>query len=525
MKNALLSVNDKTGIAEFAAELVDLNFKIWASGRTAKNISDAGIEVEDISGLVGGGAILGHKVVTLSREIHAGLLADENDDDELKELGIPRIDLVAVDMYPLEDEIVRAGSDEKSVIEQTDMGGPGILRSAAKGRRIVLSRPEQREEVIKWLQADMPEAEDFKRKLAADAEATVASYVLQSAKYISRGDYSGTVTKKLADSAYGENRWQQESALYVGPSNDALSLAYFEQIAGASLSYNNYCDVDRLLQTTTHIAAGFDANFNVVPKIAVGGKHGNTCGVSVGETAEAAVKKMLEGDLRAIFGGSIFVNFDIDEKIAELLIHHESESRRLLDLIVAPNVTTEAIEILARKKGKCRLLVNPALNSLDKNCLDTAERSRYVRGGMLVQQNYDNILDLSQLEQQPDELISHDIVLGWAIGSTSNSNTITIVKDGQLLGNGVGQQDRVGAAELAIKRAKDSGHDIKNALAYSDSFFPFADGPMVLVDAGISTIFATSGSLGDKKVKEAITNAGARIYWLPDSEIRGFYAH
>jgi phosphoribosylaminoimidazolecarboxamide formyltransferase/IMP cyclohydrolase len=525
VKNALLSVNDKTGIEDFARQLVELDFKIWASGGTAEKISSAGIEVEDISGLVGGGAILGHKVVTLSREIHAGLLADENDDTELKELGIPRIDLVAVDMYALEAEIAHDGSSEKSVIEKTDMGGPGMLRSAAKGRRIVLSRAEQRQQVIDWLRADMPEEEKFKRALAADAEATVANYVLQSAKYISQGNYTGVVAKKIADTAYGENRWQQNSAIYSSQVNDSLSLDRFGQIAGSALSYNNYCDVDRLLQTMTHLAAGFDANFSEVPNIAVGGKHGNACGVGAAESPKDAITKMLEGDLRAIFGGSIFVNFEIDEKIAELLIHHKSESRRLLDVIVAPSITDEAIDILARKKGKCRLLVNPALNSLDKNCLDTAQRTRYVRGGRLQQQNYDNLLDLSKLDSDPEKTRAQDIVFGWAIGSTSNSNTITIVKDGQLLGNGVGQQDRVGAAELAVKRAKDSGHDIKNALAYSDSFFPFADGPMVLVNAGISTIFSTSGSLGDKKVREAINSAGTQIYWLPDSEIRGFYAH
>lgn len=529
-KTALLSVYDKTGIANFAKELVELDWEIYASGGTAKELKNAGIGVKDVADLVGGSAILGHKVVTLSREIHAGLLASDEEQKELDELGIPRIDLVCVDLYPLEETIASAQDDEQAVINQTDIGGPTMLRAAAKGRRIVISQAEQRARVLQWLKDGMPDEKIHRDKMAAKAEAVAASYALASAQYISRDhehSWGGEVTRKAAPAVYGENRWQPIAWLESVLSDDELAIDNFEQIEGAALSYNNYCDVDRLLQTTTHIAAGWDVNFGKTSHIVVGGKHGNACGAAVKDSPADAIKSALEGDLRAIFGGSIMVNFAINEELAELLVHHKVEKgRRLLDVIVAPAIDEAARDILSRKKGKCRLLINPALENLDKNTLDTEPRYRYVRGGGLVQNNYDFILNLEDEElDKQGEANAEDVVLGWAVGSTCNSNTITLTKDGQLIGNGVGQQDRVGAAELAIKRATDAGHDVKSSVAYSDSFFPFADGPLILAEAGVKSIFATSGSVGDDKVKSALQEKQVAFWTLPDAKARGFYAH
>ena len=200
--------------------------------------------------------------------------------------------------------------------------------------------------------------------------------------------------------------------------------------------------------------------------------------------------------------------------------------RRLLDIVAAPSFTPEAIEILARKKGKCRILVNPAIENAGMNSLDTAKRFRYVRGGFLTQPNYSFVPDVKNA----------DVVLAWAVGCTSNSNTITLVKDGRLVGNGVGQQDRVGAAKLAIFRADDAAKFadhaaldtvkmIENAVAYSDSFFPFPDAPEVLINRGIKTIFSTSGSVNDEKIIELCKNKGVSLILMPDSEARGFYQH
>jgi phosphoribosylaminoimidazolecarboxamide formyltransferase / IMP cyclohydrolase len=533
MKIALLSVYNKEGIVEFAKEIQDLGFKILASGGTAKVLADSGIEVQDVASLTGGGAILGHRVVTLSREIYAGLLSRDNEEDnsELEKLKIPRIDLVCVDLYPLEAEILSPSSTPQSVIEKTDIGGPTLLRAAAKGRRVVICDPADRMKVVEWLKNGEPEKEKFLDSLAAKAEFIVAKYALSSARYHSNKKYDGVIRELISESKYGENGWQVPAALY-GENNysDNLALSNFRLVSGTQPSYNNWADVDRLLQTATHIAAGFDLNFAQVPYLAVGVKHGNACGVAVGDDPSLVIKKMLEGDLRAIFGGLVLVNFEIDEKLAEVLLTHKMDSgRRLLDGIIAPSFTTVAIDALKRKGDKCRFLVNPGLSSLSKNSLDTHDRFRYVRGGFLKQPNYTFVLNLAEAEingnKEIGEIEKQDIILAWAVGSTSNSNTVTIVKDGQLLGNGVGQQDRVGGCELAIKRAKDAQHNLASSTAYSDSFFPFPDGPKKLIDAGIKTIFATRGSVKDEDVKKVCVDNGAVLITLPDNEARGFFGH
>jgi len=525
MKIALISVYNKQGIVEFAKELVGLGFKIFASGGTAKELSAAGIEVTDVASLVGGGAILGHRVVTLSREVHAGLLARDNSEDraELEKLKIPFIDLVCVDLYPLTDEVSKAGSTLESVIEKTDIGGPTMLRSAAKGRRIIVSDAEDRPKVIDWLKSGQSDKESFISKYCAKAEFIVSNYALVSARYLSLGNIDGVVAREVSSLKYGENAWQVPAGLFKNEIVDKLSLANFKLITGTTPSYNNLADVDRLLQTITHIAAAYDVNFSQAPKIAIGVKHGNPCGAAVSDDPALAIQKMLEGDLRAIFGGLVMVNFSVDEKLAEVLLTHKMEAgRRLLDGIIAPSFTPEAIEMLKRKGDKCRFLVNEALESLDKNSLDSHKRFRYVRGGLLVQPNYTFVPDM--VGAPPDQKRS-DMLLAWSIGSTSNSNTVTIVKDGQLLGNGVGQQDRVSCCQLAIKRATDANHSTKGAVAYSDSFFPFVDGVEVLANAGISAIFATSGSVRDEEIKNYCKEKNINLFMVPDSEGRGFFGH
>ncbi len=516
-RTALISVYNKEGIVEFARELVALNFNILASGGTAKALGDAGLEVTDVASLVGGGAILGHRVVTLSREVHAGLLAKDNVEDrkELEDLKIPFIDLVCCDLYPLAEEVQSPKATPESVIEKTDMGGPAMIRSSAKGRRITVCKPEQRAEVIQWLKAGEPDRESFLNNLAAQAEFYIARYVATSAHYHSNGKLKSIFGERVLEASYGENAYQKPAGLYDNAHGDTLGLPAWKQLEGSPLSYNNLCDVDRMLQTVTHIAAGLDKNFASVPKIAIGVKHGNPCGAGVAESGIEAIDKMLLGDLRAIFGGLVMLNFPVDTQVAEELINKfmPEGARRLLDAVAAPSFTPEAVEILARKKGKCRILQNSAIENAGKNSLDTDTRFRYVRGGFLLQPNYTFVPDIK----------NKDVILAWAVGSTSNSNTISLVKDGQLLGNGVGQQDRVGAALLAIMRAGDK--DLNGATAYSDSFFPFPDAPQVLIDKGIKTIFSTSGSVNDEKIKELCKSKGVELILLPDTEARGFYQH
>ncbi|MEK7594056.1 MAG: hypothetical protein AAB436_00240 [Patescibacteria group bacterium] len=549
---ALLSVYDKTGIEDFARGLVDLGWQVYASGGTAKAIEAAKIPVNDVTSLVGGGAILGHRVVTLSREISAGLLADKNSTEDIAEmtsLGIPIIDLVCVDMYPLEEAIAAPDASKQSVITQTDIGGPTMLRSAAKGRRIVLSHASQRQPVLEWLKADMPSEPEFVDGLAARAEYEAARYIMTSAKYLNGTSVSGSLARLSSPTKYGENPQQAEAGFYADNrvAVDPLGIDQFEHVQGMERSYINMTDIDRLLQTVTHIAAGFEVNFGKVPFIAVGVKHGNACGAAIGETAVEAIQKMLIGDTRAIFGGVIMINAPLDESVADALMHYamDGDKPRLLDGVVGASVSEEAQYLLSR--NKLRIVINPALTDLGKASLDSSRRGRPVRGGTLEQPNYDFVMDLSADYIQTHGAISDqhksDMILGWAVGSTSNSNTITIVKDGQLIGNGVGQQDRVGAGQLALARTTltppqlaENGDKLilkialeksklAGSVAYSDSFFPFPDGPALLASAGVSAILTSSGSVGDETVIKTLADAGTAIAMVPDKLGRGFYAH
>jgi phosphoribosylaminoimidazolecarboxamide formyltransferase/IMP cyclohydrolase len=531
--NALISVYNKQGVEAFAKGLHDLGWQIYASGGTAKAIEAAGVPVIDVADLAGGEAILGHRVVTLSREVHAGILADKTPEHtaELERLKIPRIDLVCVDMYPLKEAIVKPDSTETSIIELTDIGGPTMLRGAAKGRRIVLSRADQREPGLKWLGAGRPAEEVFLHELATTAEYEVARYVFDSAEYLASGEVAGFMGRRAAVPKYGENPWQGDAGLFVDrDTNDPLAISRFTLKEGSDLSFNNYADVDRLLQTMTHIAAGFERNYGNVPAIALGAKHGNVCGAAVAGTPAEAIKNMLAGDPRAIFGGSVMLNFAVTAEVADLLMTHGMvKGKRLLDVVAAAGVDASVLTTLKRKGGKLRVFVNPALAKVGEQSLDRAKRFRYVRGGMLAQDNYTFVLDRTspELERQGELEEQHErgLVLAWAIGSTSNSNTITLVKNAMLIGNGVGQQDRVSAAELATKRATDVGHDVKGAVAYSDSFFPFPDGPEALAKAGVVAIFASRGSVQDAAVLAAMQKAKVAFWTMPDALARGFYAH
>ncbi len=337
--------------------------------------------------------------------------------------------------------------------------------------------------------------------------------------------------KPRLECKYGENGYQTPAALYSGDTGDELALDRFEVVQGAAPSYNNLCDLDRLLQTSTHIAAGFDVNYTSVPLAGVACKHGNPCGAAVGDDRARVVQKALEGDLRAVFGGLILLNFEVDEEIAEVLMTHKmgEGTRRLLDGVIAPGFTAGAMEMLRRKGDKCRLLANPALAGMDRDSLDGARRFRYVRGGFLAQPNYTFVPDLvgGEIEKvgESSESQVRDMILAWAIGSTSNSNTVTLVREGMLIGNGVGQQDRVGGCKLAVMRATGAGHSTEAAVAYSDSFFPFVDGPSELSGAGVAAILATSGSVRDQEVKDYCRAEGVTLYLYPDSEGRGFFGH
>jgi len=503
-KNALLSVYHKDGIVEFARELIKLGWRIFASGGTAKTLTAAGVAVTDVA--------------------------------ELEKLGIPFFDLACVDLYPLEKAIADPKATVESVTEMTDIGGPTMLLSAAKGRRIVIGDPKDRQIVIDNLKTNGEIPKQLRLELAAKAEYLVSKYRLNPARYLSEGLYDGTIGIRIA-ACKGENAWQRPAGVYsTNFNNDQLAIPEtFILVEGEAPSAINWFDLSRALQTATHLAAGFEINFGKFPKLAIGVKHSNACGVGINETnCQTAIINMLLGDPLAIYGGFVLLNFPVGKNEADLLVHQylkPGEKRRPLDGIAAPTFTDEAKEILVRKGGRCRLLVNPVLAELNRNSLDTQPIIRTLRSGFVLEPNYTFVLikDHPEIKVYPEEqreLIDWEkIILAWAIGSTSNSNTITIVGNGMLYGNGVGQKDRVGCAELALWGAKRSQLDVYDATAYSDSFFPFPDGPMVLAKAGITTIFASSGSIRDQEVIAACLEKGVTLVMCPDAICRGFAFH
>lgn len=531
-KWALVSVYNKEGVEEDVRRLVEMGWSIISSGGTAKKLEETGIPVKDVAELVGGGAILGHRVVTLSRQVHAGLLADAlkpEDVAELVGLNIPFIDLVRCDFYPLREAIADPKATIASVVEKTDIGGPCMVRSGAKGLRIVVCRQQDMEPVLRELESTGDVSPENRQNLRARAEFEVAKYVGDSAMFHSVDRFKVITGEKVLEFK-GENGPQTPAALFSAGSNDPLALKRFTVIEGAAPSYNNWCDVDRLLQTMTHIVEGWKLNYGKVPFIAIGVKHGNPCGASEESYVDNAVVSMVAGDTRAIFGGVVMTNFIVTGQITEAMAKTMPDGKARFDGVIAPAFDEDAIETLSRVKGKCRLMVNGALG-VDSASLDTTPRFRYVRGGFLAQPNYTFLLDFND----PDMKVygernldaEKNLLIAWGVGCTSNSNTITIVKEGMLIGNGVGQQDRVGAAELAIKRAVDAGHKdkLKKADVYSDSFFPFPDAVQVLINAGTRAIFSTSGSVNDQIIQDLCVKSGVTLYQLPDSRARGFFGH
>lgn len=537
MKCALVSVFNKDGVADDVRRLVKMGWSIFSSGGTAKVLKEAGIPVTDVAKLVGE-PILGHRVVTLSRELHAGLLADSIDGEQLAELvakNIPFIDLVRCDFYPLRDAIADPKATIDSVIEKTDIGGPCMVRSGAKGLRIVVCRKQDMQWVLNELEHSNDVSLENRQELRARGEFEVAKYVGDSAMFHGGDDFKIVAGELVGRPAYGENAWQTPAGLYSTDSGDPLALENFKVVAGSEPSYNNLCDLDRLLQVLTHIRAAWEKNRWQAPAIVVGVKHGNSCCAAVGDLDNPleAVGRAITGDKRAIFGGLVICNFEVTGAIAEALVSTgmPPDVHQRFDGVIAPRFDDVAVDILARKKGKCRIIVNSRLFLAQHN-LDIAPRFRQVRGGFLVQPNYTFVPDFTaEKEMVRFGGISvgqaKNLALGWAIGAHSNSNTITITNNNRLLGNGVGQQDRVGAAELAIKRAVDAGHKIElpRSCAYSDSFFPQTDAVEVLIRAGVKAIFSTSGSINDKAVQELCMAREVTLVQLPDKKARGFFGH
>ena len=344
---------------------------------------------------------------------------------------------------------------------------------------------------------------------------------------------------------YGENGWQNAS-LFTQFSDDPLELGKFVLEEGEMPSQTNLTDLDRGVMTLTHIIAALKVNAPTptYPRLqaALAIKHGNCCGAGYNYDPERALYSMLAGDRNAILGALLIFTFPITAKMAEALLYAiplpgQEHQRRIFDVVVAPSFDPKAVEMLRRKNGKCRFITNPALKSLTIDSLDSKLRTRAVRGGHLVQDSYAHQLDFRDPrvavygnDRRGNDGFVLDLAFASAICRTSNSNTVTIVHENMLVGNGVGQTRRDRASRLAVSIAAENGHlehirRYGDAVAVSDSFFPFADGITPLIDAGVEVIFATSGAMRDREIQQTCIQRGVTLYQLPDKDARMFFGH
>lgn len=501
-KRALISVSDKTGIIEFAKQLKEVGFEIISTGGTSKVLQEAGVEVIGISDVTDFPEILDGRVKTLHPNVHGGLLARHDDPSHKQQIeahNIQPIELVCVNLYPFQETIAKPEVTVEDAIENIDIGGPTMLRSAAKNHEYVtvVVDPADYENVI----AEYKEAEkttfETRRALAAKVFRHTAAYDSVISQYMTelvgeKQPESVTYTYDLQQSLrYGENPHQQAS-FYKKPLGSTFSIANATQLHGKELSYNNINDANAALQ----IVKEFEG------PAAVAVKHNNPCGVGTGETIFEAFSKAYEADSTSIFGGIIALNGEVDAETAKKL--HEI----FLEIIIAPSFSQEALDILTSKKN-LRLLTIPFNdNNVEEKVLTSVE------GGLLVQAADTYTLEDANVtiptKRQPTEEEWAALKLGWKVVKHVKSNAI-VVTDGQMtLGVGAGQMNRVGSAKIALEQA---GEKAQGAALASDAFFPMGDTVEVAAKAGITAIIQTGGSIRDEdSIKVADEHGIAMVF-------------
>ncbi|MBJ7337852.1 bifunctional phosphoribosylaminoimidazolecarboxamide formyltransferase/IMP cyclohydrolase [Mycolicibacterium sp.] len=505
IRRALISVYDKTGLAELARGLHEAGVAIVSTGSTAKTIAASGVPVTPVEDVTGFPEVLDGRVKTLHPRVHAGLLADTRKAEHLAaldELGVAAFELVVVNLYPF-TETVESGASEDECVEQIDIGGPSMVRAAAKNHPsvAVVVEPLGYDGVLAAVRAGGFTLAERKRlaslafRHTAEYDVAVASWMgstlAPEAGDASSPEWFGGTWKRAAVLRYGENPHQQ-AALYRDDSAWP-GLAQAEQLHGKEMSYNNYTDADAAWR------AAFDYEETCVAII----KHANPCGIAVSSVSVAdAHRKAHECDPLSAFGGVIAANTTVSVEMATTVADIFTE------VIIAPAYEPGAVEILARKKN-VRVLVasEPTIGGAE---------FRQVSGGLLVQQR-DGIdapgddpatwTLATGTPADPDTLA--DLVFAWRACRAVKSNAIVVAKDGATVGVGMGQVNRVDAAKLAVERA---GDRVKGAVASSDAFFPFPDGLEVLTAAGVKAIVHPGGSMRDDVVTEAAAKAGIALY-------------
>jgi phosphoribosylaminoimidazolecarboxamide formyltransferase / IMP cyclohydrolase len=494
---ALLSVSDKTGITEFAKELHALGWELISTGGTAKVIRDAGLPVKDISEITGVPEMLDGRVKTLHPAVHGGLLARRNDAEHMAALekhSITPIDLVAVNLYPFRETASRRNATAEQVIEQIDIGGPSMLRSAAKNFESVwvVVDPDDYARVLSAIHA-FDSDPDLRRLLAAKVYSHTASYDAAIAAWfaIQREELFPDTIVVSFDRAqslrYGENPGQA-AAFYA--ERAGAGLAGLKQRGGKELSFNNLLDLEGALLALDPFRG--EVTCAII-------KHTTPCGVAVGSSALDAYKKALACDPVSAFGSVIAFTVKVDDETAEAI------SSLFVECIVAPELSAGAVEILGRKKN-LRVLEGTAqwsANSLDY---------KRVRGGVLVQERLPMTIDDSSwkvvTKRRPTAKEQRDLLFAWRAVASVKSNAIVLARDGATIGIGAGQMSRVDAAFLAVYKARLAGHETKDAALGSDAYFPFRDGVDQAAEAGVSVIAQPGGSVRDPEVIAAADEHG-----------------
>ncbi len=481
---ALLSVYDKTGIIEFARDLRALGWELLSSGGTAKVLTEAGIDVMDVATVTGYPAILGHRVVTLHPAVHGGLLADTDDPAhraDLDEHGIDPIALAVVNLYPF---------SSNPSIDLIDVGGPAMVRAAAKNHRHVgvITEPSQYGAVIDELRGHGALSDSTKRALAARAFAHTAAYDAQVAQWFAADveempDRLTLSLERKATLRYGENP-HQRGALYRVVGADGF-WASVEQLGGKEMSYLNVYDTE----AAWSLVHRFDEPAAVIIK------HANPCGVAVASDIASAYRRAHDCDPVSAFGGIVALNRTLTVAVAESLTEVFTE------VVVAPNYEPAALAVLTNKKNVRILRATPPLHA--------GWSLRGVDGGVLLQEHDSPSMDTSAWrvvsEAQPTTDQIRDAQIAWVTCAAVNSNAIVLVNDKSAVGIGAGQQNRVDAARIACARAGGRAH---GAVAASDAFFPFRDGPEVLAEAGVSVIVQPGGSQRDDEAIAAANEHG-----------------
>ncbi len=504
-RRALLSVSDKTGLVPFAQGLAALGVGLVSTGGTAAALREAGLPVTDVSEVTGHPEIMGGRVKTLHPRVHGGILAragHEGDAADAEAAGIGMIDLVVVNLYPFEETAARRGAGEAEVIEQIDVGGPAMIRAAAKnhGRVAVVTSPDQYDEVLAEMRAQGGEVSAAtRRRLAAAAFHRTARYDAAIADWMTGPgeafpDRLALTFRKELDLSYGENP-HQRGAYYAETGARTHLLGGVRKLHGKPLSFNNLLDVDA--------ARGLVAEFEL-PACAII-KHNNPCGCAMAGDLETAYDRALAADPVSAFGGVFAVNRTVEAPLAERL------AQMFVEVLWAPGYTPEALEILTRKPNVRLLEVGDQRRPANPGEADL----RRVLGGLLVQdqdaggEERDTMRVVTQAH--PTEAEWGDLLFAWRVAKHVKSNAIVFVRDLATVGIGAGQMSRVDSVRLAIEKAAAAGLEVPGSSMASDAFFPFPDGPQAAIDAGVRSIVQPGGSVRDDEVIAAVQAQGVSM--------------